>query len=232
MFEISVLMPYKPDNGFRDEAFRWVSSFYRKYMPFVEICLGASNSTNFSRAQAINNAAKKAKTDLFLIADTDIFYEPKLIFEAKNKLKQHAWIIPFKRVMNINEESTKKLLKTAPIWPLVMPVQSSVRHIGSKGGLTLIPRKHFEAVNGFDENFIGWGGEDDAFAASVNTICGPFHRLDREIYHLWHPNSKRSGNPNYQNNVNLYQQYSKASGNVKAMRNLINNRSSQNGGLK
>jgi predicted glycosyltransferase involved in capsule biosynthesis len=221
VFEISVLIPYKPDHGPRDEAFRWVSVFYQKYMPFAEVCLGHSNSTLFSRAQAINDAAQKAKADLFLIADNDIFYDPNLILEAKAKLKNHAWIILYTRVQNIQEECTKKLLQTDPAWPLVMPVQSIVRYPGSKGGLTLIPRKHFEAVNGFDERFVGWGGEDDAFAYSVDTICGQHHRLDKEIYHLWHPNSKKYGNPNYENNYKLFLSYSRAKGKLKEMEQLI-----------
>jgi glycosyltransferase involved in cell wall biosynthesis len=224
MIEISVLIPYKPDYGFRDEAFRWISAFYQKNMPFAEVCLGHSNSVNFSRGQAINNAAKKAKTDIFLIADNDIFYDPNLIFEAKEKLKHNAWIIPFKRVHDIQEVSTKKLLQTEPNWQISMHVQSTIRTPGSKGGLSLIPREHFEAVNGFDERFVGWGGEDDAFACSVDTICGKHDRLNKEIYHLWHPNSKRSGNPNYQNNYKLYLKYAKAKGNVEAMKKLIHNR--------
>ncbi|MFK4998906.1 galactosyltransferase-related protein [Bacillus sp. N9] len=54
------------------------------------------------------------------------------------------------------------------------------------GGINVVPRKHFETVGGFDERFVGWGGEDDAFAASLNTLCGYVKRLDATIYHLWH----------------------------------------------
>jgi GT2 family glycosyltransferase len=226
MVELSVLIPYKPDNGSRDEAFRWVSSFYQTYMPFAEVCLGSSKSENFSRSQAINDAAKKAATDLFLIADNDIFYDPSLILEAKEKLKKHAWVIPYKKVHDIHEESTRELLKTDPVWPLVTPVQSTVRPYKPKGGLTLVPRKHFEAVNGFDERFIGWGGEDDAFAYAMNTLCGKPYRLKKEVYHLWHPNSRENGNPNYKNNYKLFRKYYRARGNIEKMKKLILNRPS------
>lgn len=52
-----------------------------------------------------------------------------------------------------------------------------------------LARSEFERVNGFDENFLGWGCEDDDFgrrlraagiqmASVLNRTC---------VYHLWHP---------------------------------------------
>ncbi|HYK72421.1 MAG TPA: hypothetical protein VEV44_04685, partial [Pseudoneobacillus sp.] len=69
-----------------------------------------------------------------------------------------------------------------------------------------------------------WGREDDAFACSVDTIFGKHFRVDKETYHLWHPNSKRNGYPNYKNNYNLYLKYTRARGNVEAMKKLFHNR--------
>jgi hypothetical protein len=52
-----------------------------------------------------------------------------------------------------------------------------------------LARTDFERVNGFDENFLGWGCEDDDFgrrlrAAGVRLISV----LNRTwVYHLWHP---------------------------------------------
>jgi hypothetical protein len=225
MLELSVLLPYKADNGPRDEAFRWTRAFYRKHMQNAEICIGRSDSALFSRSQAINDAARQATTDLFLIADTDILYDPRIIREAMHRLNMHAWVIPYSQVHDISEPCTRRLLGTEPTWPLAMPVVSSVRTYSPKGGLTLIPRQHFEAVGGLDERFIGWGGEDDAFASSLDTLCGKHDRLQEAIYHLWHPNDKENGNPNYANNFNLFLRYMNAYGNVSSMRELVSSRS-------
>jgi glycosyltransferase involved in cell wall biosynthesis len=54
-------------------------------------------------------------------------------------------------------------------------------------------RSDYEAVNGFDETFIGWGHEDADFVlrlhnaglARKNGFCAT------EVYHLWHPESDR-----------------------------------------
>lgn len=54
-------------------------------------------------------------------------------------------------------------------------------------------RSDFEAVNGFDESFVGWGHEDADFALRLhnsgvvrkNGFCAT------EVYHLWHAESSR-----------------------------------------
>jgi glycosyltransferase involved in cell wall biosynthesis len=52
-----------------------------------------------------------------------------------------------------------------------------------------ISRSDLEAVNGFDEQYVGWGCEDDDFAARlrmagkrVRTVVGY-----TQAYHMWHP---------------------------------------------
>ena len=47
-------------------------------------------------------------------------------------------------------------------------------------------------MNGFDENFVGWGGEDNAFKLACDQILGPVKRLDGPLFHLWHPPTERN----------------------------------------
>ncbi|MEK5301605.1 galactosyltransferase-related protein [Bacillus sp. FSL R10-2201] len=224
MKNISILIPYRSDKGPRDVIFNWVKDFYNRLLPEAEICVGCCNTNLFSRSQAVNNAARKATGDIFIIADADIVYDPVLINEAINLLDNHAWIVPYSDIQYITEDSTKKLLNTEVIWPIKLELELNPfnAYIGNiTGGLVIIPRKHFESVNGFDQRFLGWGGEDDAFTFSVNTICGHFKRLDRSIYHLWHPPVKAIGNPHYEMNYSLYTRYAHASNNPEIMRQLI-----------
>jgi len=52
-----------------------------------------------------------------------------------------------------------------------------------------LSRADLESVNGFDENFEGWGGEDDDLTYRLRRIgvrAASIHRWTR-LYHLWHP---------------------------------------------
>jgi len=50
-------------------------------------------------------------------------------------------------------------------------------------------RAEYERINGFDENFIGWGCEDDDFGRRLHTAgIRRVSVLNRTcVYHLWHP---------------------------------------------
>lgn len=55
-------------------------------------------------------------------------------------------------------------------------------------------RKHYEAVNGFDESFVGWGHEDADFVLRLHNL-GVLRKngfCATEVYHLWHPESSRA----------------------------------------
>ena len=57
------------------------------------------------------------------------------------------------------------------------------------GGNIGIWRSDYERVNGYDENFVGWGGEDDDLRNRLGRIgvkIGSILRWTR-TYHLWHP---------------------------------------------
>ncbi|MEC0664469.1 galactosyltransferase-related protein [Priestia flexa] len=190
MKNVSVIIPYKPDNGHRDIVFKWIKCFYKKSMPEVELCIGDCKSELFNRSQAINTAAQKATKDVFVIADGDVMYNPDVLVKAIRLLNKHAWIIPYSKCLDLSRSSTEKLLSSIPEWPLSIKGEYKERYKNKSfnpvGGLVVVTRKTFYAVGGFDERFIGWGGEDDAFAYAVNTLCGHFQRLDEKNYHLWH----------------------------------------------
>ena len=84
-------------------------------------------------------------------------------------------------------------------------------HLGEQlciaGGSFLISRNLFDEVGGFDERFLGWGGEDDAFSLRVNSASNKVALLKQSLaWHLWHPRLAAQDNPHYQNNRKLLRQ--------------------------
>ncbi|TLS37484.1 galactosyltransferase-related protein [Pseudalkalibacillus caeni] len=223
---VSVLIPYKPDYGIRDKSFQWVKSFYEIEMPEVELIIGYSDSQPFNRSEAINNAAKKATRDIFVIADADVIYNPRILIQSLELLKTHPWVIPFSQWLDISKLSTEKLLTESPQWPLPMNIEYRKRHNSMNykpvSGVIVLPREKFYTVEGFDERFKGWGREDNAFSDAMNTLCGPYKRIEENyIFHLWHPKVGPKRNPNMKNNNKLYKRYAQRKGKVEAMKELI-----------
>jgi hypothetical protein len=221
--QVSVLIPYQSDNdGPRDAAFRWVLDFYTRSMPGIEICIGKVSGNPFSRSKAINCAARQATRNKFIIADCDIVYDPNLVLESISYLSDYQWVIPFSRILRLPEDASQLVLAQTPGWPISTELgnrdENSAYYFG---GLNVLQRNAFEAVGGYDERFIGWGGEDEAFAYALDTLIGTHVRLDGEMVHFWHPFVGPEGNPHYETNYALYKKYKEARGHVQSMRKLI-----------
>lgn len=228
---VSVLIPYQSDgNGPRDTSFEWVLGFYARMMPEAEVCVGeiADSREPFSRSKAINRAYHQATKDIIVIADSDIVYDPNLLRESITYLNSEQWVIPFSRILRLSKETSHLLLQQESRWPLTVKTETAAEQATAfVGGFNVLGREAYETVGGYDERFVGWGGEDEAFAYALDTLVGHHIRLEGEMVHFWHPFVGPDGNPNYDSNYALYLRYLKARGNHKEMRLLIQEPSSQ-----
>jgi hypothetical protein len=61
------------------------------------------------------------------------------------------------------------------------------------GACLWVRREVFSRVNGMDERYVGWGGEDNDFLGRVD-LAAPVDRYTDELLHLYHPPSSRLDN--------------------------------------
>jgi predicted glycosyltransferase involved in capsule biosynthesis len=206
---ISLLIPYKSDHSYREKNWEWLKKRYSLLMPNAEICLGTSLSEPFSRAVAINDAFKKSSRNLLVIADADVFLDIKLIKFAVAALDESPWIIPYDNINYLTLDGTIALLKEEPaanIENTILP-KNIYKYSGYKifGGFCVLRKACFEKVGGFDEAFVGWGCEDDAFQRKLDAVFGKHLRFHSTLWHLYHPSASRSYyNNNFLHLSNLY----------------------------
>ena len=65
----------------------------------------------------------------------------------------------------------------------------------SVGGHLSLYKKDIELINGYDENFVGWGGEDEDLGvrlAAAGVHCISAIRYAR-VMHIWHPSELKTG---------------------------------------
>lgn len=103
---------------------------------------------------------------------------------------------------------TNKLLALMRLPDWSRRVEASFRWKGIRGCNLAVWRADFEAINGFDESFVGWGHEDADFVLRLhnsgvkrkNGFCAT------EVYHLWHLESSRAQESTNANRVKERQQ--------------------------
>jgi hypothetical protein len=220
--KLSALFPYKPDFGERDYIWSIVRKRYEQLFPQIEICIGSDDSQLFCRSHAVNEAAKKATGDVFIIVDMDVVFNVETINRITMLVNEHPWIIPYTKGVRLTEKASKILLEQG--FPEVIQHQDSdveltITWLGPL--MNVMTRRCFEAIGGMDEHFIGWGHEDGAMVAALDTICGKHYRMEGVVYHLWHHRAV-TNQENLALNYGYLLRYKEASGDVEKMKKLIN----------
>ena len=63
--------------------------------------------------------------------------------------------------------------------------------------VTIVAKEGVWNLGWMDENFIGWGAEDDAFHILCKAKLGTVHYVKGYDYHLYHPAERKTSSYNY-----------------------------------
>lgn len=220
---ISVLVPWRDDQGDRAPIFEWLQARCAVLLPDAEMCLGDSGHHPFNRGASINRAAELADGDVFLIADADTAFDTAALSSAVAVAVAHdTWVLPYETYINLDQATTAVLLAGPPDVTIdPAEVGADFRLKDSVSGLVVTTRAGFERVGGFDESFRAWGYEDRAFESAANTLIGPIGRVpDACCFHLWHTPGLRFEQPEIEFNRQRAELYRAAAGDPAAIRGL------------
>jgi glycosyltransferase involved in cell wall biosynthesis len=89
----------------------------------------------------------------------------------------------------ISNAERRRLRKVAFKYGLYNLLRHPTKPYKLRSGNFAIGREDFERVNGFDEHFQGWGGEDDDLGRRLRRAGVRLESIVRQThaYHLWHP---------------------------------------------
>jgi glycosyltransferase involved in cell wall biosynthesis len=208
---ISILVPFHcPDQSHqRVKNWHWLKRYWKCHLPGAQIIEGNDwrsllhPEVPFSKSAAVNNAAKKATGDIFVIVDADGYIAADAVLEAADRIR-HArkrghklWFVPYRWFYRLTEECSRKLLHSNPCRPhkfstpppmcCVQSTDGSQHGHWYGAGIQIMPREAFEEVGGWDERFRGWGGEDHAAMRAMDTLYWRHKTLPVQFLHVWHP---------------------------------------------
>lgn len=245
---LSILIPFRSDGTERQEIFDWLQRFYEWRLPEAQFLVGTDEGTPFSKTNAVNNAARCASGDIFVILDADCWIDPKIITEAAHRIRvaqardKRRWYIPYRHLYRLTERASRRILEENPFWipspdgcedgELVLDQdidncdESGIGH--NFGALIqIMPREAFFEVGGMEPRCRGWGTDDIAFVMALDTLYTRHRTLDRDVFTFHHtPRGRRhhrrwEGQEGEDPNGRLGERYRRANGDPSRMRALV-----------
>lgn len=138
----------------------------------------------YSRAWAFNVAARMARAPVLVFHDGDILVPRGY---ARAVLQRHRAGVEFVDLKRLLFELTRAQNATA-LAERPAGVQGALERVrqNARGGTLAADKQAFFEIGGFDEAFVGWGGEDNEFWERAATRRAEAFGL-LPFVHLWHP---------------------------------------------
>ena len=161
----------------------------------------------YSRSRAFNEGARLAGADCLIFHDNDLLIPTNYAEQTYKHYQAGFEFVNLKRFIFYLSECSSELvlankteLKESPL--------SSIMQNAEGGGSIGASKSAFIEIGGFDERFVGWGGEDNEFWERAQTKkVWPYAYLP--LIHLWHPDQPEKLNQDNSKTRALYKKLSK-----------------------
>lgn len=227
----SLCLPFQTDHGPRARIAGWLARYYQAICPEASVVIGgAGDDEAINRSRLRNRIVAETTSEVVLLVDADCFVSRATILLAVAQLSPVLACVQCERAAYLSHDGTQALLARAPSAETTMAASYIESKLAVCHGLFFaVRRESFDRVGGFDERFIGWGEEDDAFVIAMRMLSGHVARIPATAYHLSHPRPPMAeivASANFQQNMALGQRYRQAlrTQNAAAIRALVGER--------
>jgi predicted glycosyltransferase involved in capsule biosynthesis len=161
----------------------------------------------FNRSWAFNVGTKRAKSNIIVFADSDLVMKPQDFVNGVKALESYEMVSPYNSVIDLTQEESN--LPFDKMISIDRPGRGETDHqkIQLAGGISIFRKSAIEKIAGWNESFLGWGGEDDFQSIKIKNFL-TWHELEAKCFHLWHFREQPDINL-YQRNLQILQQAQK-----------------------
>ena len=178
--KLGIVIPWRPQPN-RTAAFHMAVESISDAFPDASIYFSDTESDRFNLSASRNRGcrfAMKDGCDVMLVLDADVLVEKEAVENSMRVASDLGVVsLPYVFFNRLNDELSTSLLNKE-----LLPEEIRSRGIGSLnqnhfGGAYVLTASTFLRLNGWDERFVGWGFEDNAFEAAHKVLLDRgFHR--------------------------------------------------------
>ena len=218
------------DDGSSEDVYEYIKDLLQECK--FKIKYVYQQDIGFRLAASRNNGARAAENEYLIFLDQDVIFDKdfiKKIYESRKKKrmvfsealgssdeeKQRIQKIinekyDYKKIYKIISEEKKieqdGIVKKEKLYNVLYKLKLRTRGAKIVGLIFSLYKEDYVAINGFDENYIGWGHEDDDFGNRFFKYGGETYSFKFERYpiHMYHKSaSTKDGSVNVENKRKL-----------------------------
>ena len=192
-FEV-IFVDYGSDEQFSGPARNLLSQY-----SFSRYLYSHTNGWPWNRGRALNTGVRLAKGEYIFTNDIDLIFSENYLAKLASILVKDKVFYP----------PTHYLEKNFNQWNRLNQVPRKKYH--QMKGISILSKEAFASINGYDEQFIIWGQEDEDLFGRLEKRGFEFEWLsdDYRLFHQWHPHATNTRpcyiNNYYWANAQLYQ---------------------------
>lgn len=160
----------------------------RRFSPPPGVRHVFARSTNpYNRSWGFNIAYRESESSHLIFGDSDIVMHAGEFRRSLEAAESVDVVSPYSSVVDLDRFESLISLDDMAFISRPGRGETDNQKVNLCGGVVMFSRDALERVGGWDEDFVGWGGEDDMMtfkvqAAGLRTASMPFR-----CFHLWHP---------------------------------------------
>jgi hypothetical protein len=165
------------------------------------------NSGPFNKAWGLNVGVHAAQSEVLYFCDADMLLPKAALDTAVSLCSRRVLAVnPYDQLLDLDAEASQQLLTGLKDPEFTFEGAVGVRGDGEQlcfcGGAFFMRRTLHRRMGGFDERYLGWGGEDDAMTLRLRRTTPDIAEIQgRCALHLWH--NRDNPGPHYANNLDL-----------------------------
>lgn len=139
----------------------------------------------YNRSWAFNVGLKYSTTNVIVFGDSDLIIDPQEMIKSLKMLEEYECVSPYSSVLDLTQSESN--LPIEKLYNISRPGrgENDNQKINLCGGIVMYRKDSLYKIGGWNEDFIGWGGEDNFQEFKTKKFLKWFENKSR-CYHLWH----------------------------------------------
>ncbi len=139
----------------------------------------------YNRSWAFNVALKYANSNIIVFGDSDLIMEPNQFIAGLQAIQNYEMVSPYHSVVDLTQQESNMSLEQVIKINRPGRGETDNQKINISGGIAMFRRDAIQKIGGWNEDFIGWGGEDDFQTMKVKNFLS-WTELQARCFHLYH----------------------------------------------